>query len=132
MRDFNRGEGIEVDPAEHARALDRLLGEPSLGRVWIAHAGSESVGYAVVGMSYDLEHPGVDAFLTELYVRPEARGRGAGRAMLAAVEQELRVLGVVVLHLAVRPDNESALGLYRTSGYRDWTRTVMSKPLKGS
>ena len=129
MRDFNAGEGIEVDPSRHAAALDRLLREPSLGRVWIAELGTESAGYAVTTFNFDLEHPGLDAFLTELYVVPAFRRRGLARWMLGAVERRLAEDEVVALHLAVRSDNAPALALYRAAGYEPWTRRVLGKDL---
>ncbi len=129
MRDFNAGEGIEVDPSRHAAALDRLLRERGLGRVWIAQLGEASAGYAVTTFNFDLEHPGLDAFLTELYVVPAFRRRGLARWMLGAVERRLVEDEVVALHLAVRPDNAPALALYRSAGYEPWTRRVLGKEL---
>ncbi len=130
MQDFNAGEGIEVDAALHEAALRRLLTSPDLGRVWITERDATPCGYAVVTFNFDLEHPGLDAFLTELYVAPDARRRGLARWMLAAVERELRGLDVVMLHLAVRPDNRPALALYEAAGYEPWSRRVFGRSLR--
>lgn len=132
MRDFNAGEGIDVDPDAHDRALLRLLREPALGRVWIARLGAEAVGYAVVTFNFDLEYPGLDAFLTELYVIPAARRRGIAMQILAQVEARLRALDVVALNLAVRPDNAPALALYEAAGFQPWLRRVLGKALDRS
>ena len=129
MHALNASEEIEVDREAHARALDRLLGEPTLGRVWIAHHLGEPVGYAVTTFNFDLEHPGFDAFLTELYVVPGFRRQGIASKVLAEVEARLRELDVVALHLAVRPDNAPAIALYEAAGYTPWSRRVLGKRL---
>src|SRR5262245_16710080 len=79
MDDFNAGEAIAVDPDRLRTALDRLLADQGLGRIWLVSSDGEPVGYAVLTFGYDLEYAGRDAFLTELYLVPRARGRGVAR-----------------------------------------------------
>ena len=118
MDDFNAGEQIAVEATALRRALDRLLGDAGVGRVWLIRSGSDTVGYAVVTFGYDLEFAGRDAFITELYLQPSARGRGIGRIALASIEKEANALGIRAIHLMVRPDNEAAAALYASAGYR--------------
>lgn len=49
---------------------------------------------------------------------PEAQGRGGGRALMAAVEAELRARGSAGVHLGVAADNVRAHGFYEHLGYR--------------
>lgn len=58
------------------------------------------------------------AFLEDLTIAPEARGRGIGKAALALVEGELRRRGQPHLDLHVYADNAPAIALYRGRGYR--------------
>jgi GNAT superfamily N-acetyltransferase len=44
------------------------------------------VGYSVLTWGYDLEWNGLDAFLTELYLVPEVRGKGLGKTVLTRIE----------------------------------------------
>ena len=129
MVDFNRHEGIAWDPAEGEAPLRRLLGDPRLGRVVVFSSGGEPAGYAVVSYGYDLEFAGPDAFLTEMYVVPGARGRGLGRWALDAIAAELRASGHGALHLQVRPENVGAQRLYLSAGFEGTTRMFMSKRL---
>lgn len=52
-----------------------------------------------------------------LYVAPAARGRGAGRALLAELETRARAAGAVQLLLDTNRSLEAAAGLYRSSGF---------------
>lgn len=125
---LNAHEGIAVDPPALEAALDRLLRDPALGGVWLIQRDGAVIGYAIVTFGYDLEFAGRDAFLTELWIDPPERGRGAGGAALALLDPELRTHGVHALHLQVRPDNP-ALRLYRRSGFVDSPRITMTRRL---
>jgi len=127
MRDFNHGEEIDVEAARLAPALDRLLREPELGRVLVARRGAALLGYAVLTYGYDLEWAGRDAFLTELYLKPEHRRQGIGDALLSAVESLAQAEGCSALHLMVRPENAAAVKLYAAHGYTQPPRLFLTK-----
>ena len=129
MADFNAGEQIAVSEQALRPALARLLVDASLGRVWLIRSASETLGYAVVTFGYDLEFAGQDAFITELYLRPPARGRGIGRAAMVSIEAASRALGVHAIHLMVRPENQAAVALYAAAGFTSPPRTFLSKVL---
>lgn len=129
MEAFNRDELIEVDGPALRRALERLLADEGLGRVWLIQFGNATVGYAVLTFGYDLEFAGRDAFITELFLRPPARDRGIGRLALARIEAASLELGVHAIHLMVRPENRPAVALYASAGYTAPPRTFLSKVL---
>jgi ribosomal protein S18 acetylase RimI-like enzyme len=125
MDDFNRGERIAMRPEVTGPALARLLADHSLGQVVVA--GDPAVGYAVLTWGFDLEFGGRDAFLTELYVRPEQRRNRLGRALL---DEALRVAqreGAGAVHLGVYPENAPALALYRAAGFTRIPRHFYSR-----
>ena len=102
-RALNDHEGIEVSDAVLEAALRRLLGDGSLGGVWLAMRDAQVIGYALVAFAFDLEFGGRDAWLTELWIDDAARGSGAGRAVIEALDAELRARAIRALHLQVRP-----------------------------
>ncbi|MCJ2060431.1 GNAT family N-acetyltransferase [Methylobacterium sp. J-048] len=61
-------------------------------------------------------HKGV---LWGMYVRPEARGRGLGSALVARVIEHAATL-VEEITLAVGASNASAMGLYKSAGFESY------------
>ncbi|MEH0938074.1 GNAT family N-acetyltransferase [Micromonospora psammae] len=59
------------------------------------------------------------AELTRVYVEPGHRGRGGGAALLAAVEEHARTLGVDRIRLDTRSDLAEARALYARHGYAE-------------
>jgi GNAT superfamily N-acetyltransferase len=55
--------------------------------------------------------------IKRMYVRLEERGRGLGRALLAALEAEARALGITRLVLETGVRNPEALALYEQAGF---------------
>ena len=63
-------------------------------------------------------------YLEDFYVRPEARGRGVGTALLAALADEARAHGYTRIDWSVLDWNENALRFYRSVGAKPmagWT-----------
>ena len=118
------------EPAVHS-VLRQFLADPSLGRAWIFSDGTAIVGYIALTLGYSFEYHGRDAFIDELYVEPQYRRRGIGRKAMKFVEEQARTMGVTALHLEVDHGNDSALELYRGSGYVDHDRYLMTKWLVG-
>ena len=129
MQGFYRDTDTPLDAKAAAHALAAVVGDPTLGRVFVIELGAEPAGYVVLSLGFSLEFLGRDAFVDELYVVPEHRGRGLGLAALRELESVATGLGVKALHLEVGPDNESALGLYRRAGFEDRRHRLMTKLL---
>jgi len=91
--------------------------------------GRRLAGYVVATFNYDLEFAGADAFVTELFVLPAARGRGIGRRLLDAAATKVRGAGAGALHLLVHPGNRVARALYRKAGFEEVPRRVMTRAL---
>jgi len=103
---------------------EHLFGEPRYAHALIGEYDGEAVGYALFFYSYStfLTRPGI--YLEDLFVVPEMRGRGVGRALLARVATLAHQGGCGRLEWSVLDWNESALGFYRAMGARPvegWT-----------
>jgi GNAT superfamily N-acetyltransferase len=108
-------------------ALDRLLRDEALGRVWLILDGAQAVGYLVLAFGYSLEYRGRDAFVDEIYLRASHRRQGIGTQAFAFLEQACAALGVRALHLEVEHRNLAAQQFYRAIGFRDQDRYLMTR-----
>lgn len=124
---LNAHEGIEIRDELLEAALRRLLGDASLGGVWLVEQDGV-IGYAIVTYGYDLEFGGRDSYLTEIWIDEDKRGRGAGSTALELLGGALRERGVRALHLQVRPENP-ARRLYERTGFTASRRVVMTRRL---
>ncbi len=129
MAEFNACEGLPWPRAGTPVALQQLLAAPALGLVGHILADDQVCGYFVLTWGFDLEWSGRDAYLTELYLLPAARGRGIGPAALPLIERHAAEHGARALHLMVRPENRPALRMYLAAGYESPPRVFLSKPL---
>lgn len=130
MRDFYAEAGLALPAESAARTFEALLAEPALGGVWIAEAGGAAVGHVVLTVCFSMEYGGPRGFIDDLYVRPAARGQGAGAALLAAARAAANARGVRALHVEVGVDNDVAKRLYTRAGYADCGHRLWSLPLR--
>jgi ribosomal protein S18 acetylase RimI-like enzyme len=94
------------------RDIDRKLAlEDDL--LLVAEGADGVVGSVMVG------YEGHRGWLNYLAVDPDRRGRGIGRALVAAGEARLRALGCPKVNLQVRRTNIDAAGFYRSLGFVD-------------
>jgi ribosomal protein S18 acetylase RimI-like enzyme len=110
-------------------ALEVLLQQPSLGRVWLIRVGVDDAGYVVLTFGYDLEVGGRQATVTELYLLERYRRLGIGTKTLHFLETKCRELGVAALELQVEKDNVEAQAFYRKLGFQAHDRIPLSKRL---
>ncbi|MDZ7773968.1 MAG: GNAT family N-acetyltransferase [Balneolaceae bacterium] len=101
-----------------------LFGEQPRAEVLIGEEGGEPAGFALFFHTFStfLGRPGL--YLEDLYVRPECRGRGYGRALLGCLARLAVERGCGRLEWAVLNWNEPAIGFYESLDARpmdDWT-----------
>lgn len=78
----------------------------------VAELETGVVGFAHVREQPDTFTAGPGWFLDDLYTEPEARGSGAGTALIAAIEQHARARGGGTVRWITALDNERAQRVY--------------------
>ena len=130
VRQYHAFEGVPFEERAVTAALQPLLQRGDAGRVWLVELAGAAIGYVVLCFGYSLEFGGRDAFVDEMYLVPEHRGKGIGTKVLKTLIARARELGARALHLEVARDNERARRLYRSMGFSSRERFhLMSRTL---
>lgn len=101
-----------------------LFGEHPAAEVLIGELDGAPAGFALFFHNFStfLGRPGI--YLEDLYVRPEHRGHGIGRALLIRLGQIAKERGCGRLEWSVLDWNEPSIGFYKSLGalpMDDWT-----------
>jgi GNAT superfamily N-acetyltransferase len=112
-----RGLGESTPEREIAAAVDGMIGNGSRGFILLAMIGGRPIGVAYVSFVWTLEHGGLSAWLEELYVLPEHRGRGIGRKLLLAAIDGAWSQGCHAMDLEVDRRHPRASSLYNREGF---------------
>ncbi len=129
MSEFYAESGYPLNRRRAEAAFSELLADQGLGQVWLIQAQHGPVGYVVLTLGYSMEYGGRDAFVDDLFIRPNFRGRGLGKLALAKVRAACAERGVRAMHLEVGRDNAAAQALYHRAGFMDTDRQLLTLKL---
>lgn len=103
------------------RVRDRLEASiPTHDQILVARDDDRILGYGAVRWLPNLILRGPDGYLSELFLHPDARGRGVGTALLDAFRAEARRRGADRLWCINFRERESyQRGFYRKSGWTE-------------
>jgi len=110
--------------ATQEQLVDVLFGQRPAAQVLLAFEAESPVGFALYLYNFStwLGRPGL--YLEDLFVKPEKRGKGYGRALLVELAKIARDRGCGRMEWAVLNWNEPAIKFYRALGAKpmdEWT-----------
>jgi len=110
--------------ATEEQLVDVLFGEKPAAEVLLAFENETPAGFAVFFHNFStwLGRPGL--YLEDLFVKPEKRGKGYGRALLVDLAKIAYERGCGRMEWAVLDWNESAIRFYHSLGAKpmdEWT-----------
>jgi GNAT superfamily N-acetyltransferase len=110
--------------ATEEQLVEVLFGERPAAEVLLAFDGKSPAGFAVYFFNFStwLGRPGL--YLEDLFVKPEKRGKGYGRALLVELAKIARERDCGRMEWAVLNWNEPAIKFYRAIGatpMNEWT-----------
>jgi ribosomal protein S18 acetylase RimI-like enzyme len=115
LHDFNT-EFDEPTPGPRALA-DRMRELISSGETTVLLAGDGPDGLTVLRFRPSIWSEALECYLAELYVVPDRRGKGLGRALMAAAIQLARDRGADHMDLGTSEDDVAARALYESLGF---------------
>ena len=116
--DFNTEfDAATPNPDQLAQRFRRLLGRPDVLVLCAGSVGDDAAGFAFLTLRPTPYHDGPLAQLEELYVRPAARNRGVGTALLTAAFDQLRALTAAEMLINVDEIDTGARRFYERHGF---------------
>jgi len=119
---------VKIDAASVAAAL---FGPNPRAFCDIAEADGTPVGFALWFYNFSTFEGAFGIYLEDLFVTPEARGRGAGLALMRRLAQRCREEGLARLEWAVLDWNAPSIAFYDrlgASAKADWITRRLSGP----
>jgi GNAT superfamily N-acetyltransferase len=114
LADFERSpDSVEVGPAQLRHAL---FGEAPTAFAHVAVAGRRVLGMAIWFLTFSTWTGRKGIYLEDLFVRPEVRSLGIGRALLAELAAVAERSGYRRVEWSVLDWNEGARRFYRSLG----------------
>jgi GNAT superfamily N-acetyltransferase len=110
--------------ATEEQLIDVLFGEKPVAEVLLAFEGKSPVGFAVYFYNFSTWLGRAGLYLEDLFVKPDQRGKGYGRALLVELAKIARDRGCGRMEWAVLDWNEPAIKFYRALGAKpmdEWT-----------
>ncbi len=109
---------------DRAAFREHLFGARPMAEVLIAEVEAVAVGFALFFHNFSTFEGRPGIYLEDLFVAPEARGVGAGKALLRALARLAVERGCARLEWAVLDWNEPAIAFYASLGASamdEWT-----------
>lgn len=114
---FSQEHEFTPDLAVQSRGLLMLLDEGERARIAVAEADGQIVGMAILHYSISTALGRKAATLEDVIVKPEFRGRGVGKTLLAYVIEQARTDGAARITLLTDHDNASGQAFYAAGGF---------------
>ena len=114
---FDQEAEFTPNAAKQETALKMILGDPRLGRIYVARDGKKAVAMSSLLFTVSTAEGGKAALFEDLVVHPEHRKQGIGAKLLEYVIVQAREQGVLRLTLLTDMQNEQAQVLYRKLGF---------------
>jgi GNAT superfamily N-acetyltransferase len=108
----------EVSPADSGllEMARTLIAEPEQGSLFIARDSGGAIGFAAVGWKWASTRGARIGVMEDLFVAPDARGKGVADALIEVCAERCRERGMPVLEWVTAPDNRRAQAVYERTG----------------
>jgi ribosomal protein S18 acetylase RimI-like enzyme len=118
LHDFNTEfDEVTPGPAALAARVRELLAAGEITVLLVERDGSDPQGLAVMRFRPSIWTQGLECYLQELYVAPDHRGEGLGRALMEEAIALARREGADFMDLGTSEDDVAARALYESLGF---------------
>ena len=125
MQDFYAIDNYPIDAAVSKNLFSEFILNEQLGRGWVLLLDGQVAGYFILTFVFSFEYKGRIAFLDELYIVPEARGKGLAKRAIDFIHEQAKVLNIKIIYLEVEGHNAAARSLYLSKNFTLHNRGLM-------
>ena len=130
MQEFYAIDNYPIDIEVSKALFQEFISNENLGKSWLIVSDTEIVGYIILTFVFSFEYQGKIAFLDELYLTEETRGKGIGSKALEFILNESPKLSLKLVYLEVEQHNEKAQKLYLAHDFEVHNRKLMKYKIK--
>ena len=125
MQDFYAIDNYPMDVEVAKKLFQEFISNEHLGKSWLIYTENKIVGYIILTFIFSFEYGGKIAFVDELFIKENARGKGIGKEAIQFIQREVPKLSLKLLYLEVEPHNENAQKLYLAHDFVIHNRKLM-------
>lgn len=119
--------GIENHRDTAKEVLSTLIENAIYGKVWLIMINGKVSGYMILTFGYSFELKGKNAFLDELYLKPDFRDKGIEERAIDFLASQAKITDIKAIHLQVDLHNEANIALYHRYGFQHHQRVLMTR-----
>lgn len=127
---FSLEEDFLFDPVRARRALERIIDDGERSCLLVARIEERVVGMCSAQLVISTAQGSWSAWVEDVVVAADWRGKGIGSGLLEALEQWCRQNGVTRMQLVADRDNHPAHQFYQHTGWSETNLEVIKKQIK--
>lgn len=125
MQDFYAIDNYPINPETTKNLFETFIDNERLGQCWLIVYDGMIAGYVILTYIFSFEYKGKIAFLDELYIKQNTRGKGIGKAALEFIRNKAVEKDLKIIYLEIEPHNEVAKKLYLSNDFIVHNRQIM-------
>jgi ribosomal protein S18 acetylase RimI-like enzyme len=129
MQDFYAIDNYPIDIEVSKKLFQEFISDENLGKAWLIYLDEEIVGYVILTYIFSFEYKGKIAFLDELYIKENFRGKGIGKQTIDFIKEQASNQNVKLLYLEVENHNQNAQKLYLANDFEVHNRKLLKHKL---
>lgn len=114
---FAQEADFKPDAGRQSRGIQLILERPEVGRIYCATGGKSIIGMVNTLFTVSTAEGGRAAWLEDMVVHPDWRGKGIGEQLLQAAIGQAREAGCTRITLLTDSTNSPAIRFYGKAGF---------------
>ncbi len=129
MQDFYAIDNYPIDIEVSKKLFQEFITNENFGNAWLIYTNEKIVGYVILTFVFSFEYKGKIAFLDELYIKENFRGKGIGKQTIDFIKKQASNQNIKLIYLEVENHNQNAQKLYLANDFEFHNRKLLKHKL---